>query len=213
MTKDTKLPESAEPPVPAEGATGGVRWTVLLPLAIFLAVAGFFVWGLLKGDPRKLPSVLIGKPVAEFNLPPVPGVKGPGGEPIPGLSTNDLKTGKLTLVNFFASWCVSCRDEHPFFMKLSRESAIRIVGIAYKDKPENTLAWLEELGNPYSRIGMDRKGRVAIDFGVYGIPESFIVNGSGRIIYKWIGPLSPKIWREKVVPAIDKAKTAAKSAS
>ncbi len=184
---------------------GGVRWTALLPLLLFVLVAAFFTWGLIKGDPRKLPSVLIGKPVPAFELPALDGVEKPGGGPVGALSTADLKGGKVKMVNFFASWCVACRDEHPFLMELARRGEMPIYGIAYKDQPEKSRNWLKELGNPYERIGVDLKGRVGIDFGVYGIPETFFIDENGIILYKFIGPLGPRAWQEKVLPSLRQA--------
>ena len=191
---------------------GGIRWAAILPLIVFALVTAFFVWGLIKGDPRKLPSVLIGKPAPQFNLPPLPGATGPDGKQLPGLSTADLKGKGVKMLSFFASWCVACRDEHPFLMELARRGEMPIYGIAYKDQPEKSLAWLRELGNPYQRIGMDLKGRVGIDFGVYGIPETFFIDERGVIIYKFIGPLSPRAWREKVIPALKEAQAKGQAA-
>ncbi|WP_038035583.1 DsbE family thiol:disulfide interchange protein [Thermopetrobacter sp. TC1] len=189
-----------------------IRLVVLLPLIAFAVISAFFVWGLIKGNPRYIPSVLIGKPVPEFNLPPLAGARTLDGKPVPGLSSADLKAiPGIKLVSFFASWCVSCRQEHPFLMELARKKVIPIVGIAYKDAPEKSLAWLEELGNPYSRIGVDRKGRTGIDFGVYGIPESFFVDERGIIVYKYTGPLSPTAWEKEVVPALEKARRQAEN--
>ncbi len=184
---------------------GGVRWVYLLPLVGFLLVTAFFLWGLMFGNPRDIPSVLIGKPAPQFNLPPLPGAVGPDGKPLPGLSTADLKTPGVKMVSFFASWCVSCRQEHPFLMELARRKEIPIYGIAYKDAPEKSLAWLADLGNPYARIGVDREGRTGIDFGVYGIPETFFIDDRGVIIYKFTGPLSPEAWERQVKPALKKA--------
>ncbi len=184
---------------------GGVRWVVVLPLAGFLILAGLFLWGLMFGKPRYIPSVLIGKPAPEFNLPALPGITGPDGKPVPGLSLADLRTPGIKMVNFFASWCVSCRQEHPFLMELARRQEMPVYGIAYKDAPEKTLAWLNDLGNPYARIGVDRSGRTGIDFGVYGIPETFFIDERGVIVYKFTGPLSPQAWEKDVKPALEKA--------
>ena len=191
---------------PAERGGIRVKPAVVLPLIVFVVVSGFFIWGLMKGDPRRIPSVLIGRPAPQFDLPPLAGARTPDGKVVPGLSTADLKTPGIKMVSFFASWCVACRQEHPFLMELARRGTIPIVGIAYKDEPAKSLAWLEELGNPYSRIGVDRRGRVGIDFGVYGIPETFFVDGRGRIVYKYIGPLSPRAWERDVLPALEKAR-------
>jgi cytochrome c biogenesis protein CcmG/thiol:disulfide interchange protein DsbE len=183
-----------------------LKLAVLLPLLIFIGVAGFFVWGLMKGNPRLIPSVLIGKPVPQFNLPPMPGATLPDGSPVPGFSSKDLKGPGIKMVSFFASWCTGCRDEHPFLMELARRKVMPIYGIAYKDPVEKSLNWLKELGNPYDRIGVDLKGRTGIDFGVYGIPETFFINEEGIIIYKYIGPLNPAAWQQQVIPALEKAR-------
>ena len=186
---------------------GGIRWAAILPLVVFGLVAAFFTWGLIKGNPRNIPSVLIGKPVPAFDLPALDGVKAPGGAPVGGLKTVDLKTPGFKLVNFFASWCLACRDEHPFLLALAARKEIPVYGIAYKDQPEKTRAWLAEMGgNPYERIGVDLKGRVGIDFGVYGVPETYFIDERGVIVYKYIGPLSEKAWREQVLPALKKAR-------
>ncbi len=183
-----------------------LKLAVILPLLVFALVAAFFVWGLIKGDPRKIPSVLIGKPVPQFSLPALKDAVRFDGRPVPALASDHLKGGDIKMVNFFASWCVACRDEHPFIMQLARQNVMPIFGIAYKDAPEKSLAWLNDLGNPYERIGVDLKGRVGIDFGVYGIPETFFINADGVIIYKFIGPLSPKSWQEVVLPSLEKAR-------
>ena len=196
-----------------EQAQGGIRWVLVLPLVAFLLVTGFFLWGLLFGKPREIPSVLIGKPAPAFDLPALPGATGADGKPLPGLSTADLKTPGVKMVNFFASWCVSCRQEHPFLMELAQRGEIPLYGIAYKDAPEKTLAWLNDLGNPYARIGVDRKGRTGIEFGVYGIPETYFIDDRGVIVYKYIGPLSPQAWERKVKPALQKALARRKAGS
>ncbi len=152
----------------------------LAPLALFLVLAAYLLAGLAL-DPRHVPSVLIDKPVPDFALE---GIE--GGD---GLSSKDLADGEIKLVNFFASWCIPCRAEHPFLMRL-KDSGVKVYGINQRDKPEDAAAWLVRLGNPFAKIGADRKGRVSIDFGVYGLPESFIVDGVGRIRYKVTGPIT-----------------------
>ncbi len=190
----------------SDNDSSGVRWVYILPLVAFLLVTAFFLWGLMFGNPRYIPSVLVGKPAPEFNLPALPGITGPDGKALPGLSLADLKgTPGIKMVNFFASWCVSCRQEHPFLMELARRNELPVYGIAYKDAPEKTLAWLTDLGNPYARIGVDRRGRTGIDFGVYGIPETFFIDERGVIVYKFTGPLTPDAWERDVKPALKKA--------
>lgn len=163
------------------------RLVYLLPLVLFAVLAGYFAVGLTL-DPRKVPSALIDRPAPEFNLPPVPGL---GAGPGEGLSTADLRGG-VTLVNVFASWCAPCKIEHPLLLRLSREHGIPIHGINQKDKAEDVAAWLARDGNPYARIGADRDGRASIDWGVYGVPETFVVDGDGRIRYRHVGPIMPQ---------------------
>ncbi len=173
------------------------RLAYLVPLIVFAILAGYFLWGLRPDrNPRDLPSAMIDKPVPEFVLPPIDGMDGPG------LGAADLRTGEVTLVNFFASWCVPCRIEHPFLLELAQRDKVRLFGINYKNKPEEARAWLAELGNPYGRIGADASGRVGIDWGVYGLPETFVVDRAGRIRYRQIGPIDQKALDETIRPMI-----------
>jgi len=171
------------------------RLGVLMPLLLFLGLAALFGIGLTL-NPREVPSPLIGKPVPEFSLPPVKGR-------VLGLSSADLK-GKVSLVNVFASWCTACREEHPLFMELKEKNVVPIHGLNYKDKPADAERWLNELGDPYTRTGADINGRVGIDWGVYGVPETFVIGRDGHIAYKHIGALTPQVLREKIIPLIDK---------
>jgi len=171
------------------------KWTTLLPLLVFLVIAIFLAIGLTK-DPRLVPSPLIGKPVPAFNLPAVQGGSA-------GLASTDLK-GQVVIVNVFASWCVACQAEHAFLMGLSKQNMVPIYGINYKDKPDDAAAWLDQRGNPYGRIGADLNGRVGIDWGVYGVPESFIINKAGQIAYKQIGPINLQVWESTLLPLIRK---------
>ena len=166
---------------------------LLIPLLLFAAVVVLLAVGLTL-NPREIPSPLIGKPVPEFALPPVKGRA-------LGLSRTDLK-GEVSLVNVFASWCVACREEHPLFMQLGRERFVPIHGLNYKDRPEDAARWLDTLGDPYTRTGADLDGRVAIDWGVYGVPETFVVDREGRIAYKHIGPVTPDVLEQKLRPLI-----------
>ena len=177
----------------------------LVPLIVFLAIAALFFFSLRGGDPARLPSALLGKKAPTFNLPPLEGFSSAG-----GLSNADLTQGQLTLINVFASWCVPCRDEHPLLVQLSRNAALtakgmRIAGLAYKDEPANSRKFLNEVGNPYALIGVDKSGRAGIEWGVYGVPETFVVKGDGTIAYKFVGPLNPETLREKLMPEIEKA--------
>ncbi len=175
------------------------RLMVLLPLAIFLALCGVFLAQLLSGrDISEIPSALIGEPAPPTRLPPLPGTN------LPGLDSQEFP-GKVTLVNVFASWCVPCRDEHPMMMDLARDGRFAVTGLNYKDKPANALKFLAELGNPYTAIGADENGRAGIDWGVYGVPETFVVGKDGRIAYKHVGPLTPASVTGRLMPEIEKA--------
>lgn len=182
---------------------GRFRPLVLLPVVLFGALAGLFYGRLFGGDPSEIPSVLIGRPAPEFNLPPVDGLARDGA-PVPGLARADL-LGKVSVVNVFASWCVPCRDEHPFLINLSGDTRFRLVGLNYKDEAENATRFLGALGNPYEAVGADESGRVGIDWGVYGVPETFVVDASGTITYKHIGPLTAESVMDKLLPEIEKA--------
>lgn len=171
----------------------------ILPLAIFLAAAGFFLWGLdPQRDPGEIPSVLIGKPAPAFELGPIPGAA------TPGLARADLDGKGPSLVNVFASWCVPCRAEHGVLTELAGEG-VRLLGIDYKDKPEDALAYLAELGNPYERIGADLNGRTGIEWGISGVPETFVLDGEGRIVYRHVGPITEADVEDKIRPALEKA--------
>lgn len=178
------------------------RLLVLLPLLFFVALAVLFFSRILSGDDiSQVPSVLINKPVPAFSLAGLPGLSA-GGDTGPGLATADLK-GRVSLVNVFASWCVPCRQEHPLLMALSERDDLDIMGINHKDQPENALSFLAELGNPYSRVGVDRDGRASIEWGVYGIPETFVVDAEGCVRAKHIGPLTEAALSERLLPMID----------
>ena len=180
---------------PAEGDPSAGQWRLryLIPVAVFAVLALALGWGLTH-NPRDIPSALIGKPVPQFNLLPVQGRT-------LGLSNGDL-VGDVSLVNVFASWCVACRDEHPLFMQLKAENSIPIHGLNYKDHPDNAARWLNTLGDPYTRTGADRDGRVAIDWGVYGVPETFVITKDGCIAHKHIGPLTAKDLDDTILPLV-----------
>ncbi len=173
------------------------RLFYLLPLAVFLVLALYFAIGLTK-DPKILPSALIDKPAPDFVLPPIEG--GPGN----GFSSAGLKGDGVSIVNVFASWCLRCRTEHVLITRLAEMKIAKVFGLNYKDKPKAALRWLSELGDPYAATGADVKGRVAINFGVYGIPETFIIDSTGTIRYKHVGPLTPDILDATIVPIIKK---------
>jgi cytochrome c biogenesis protein CcmG/thiol:disulfide interchange protein DsbE len=138
-------------------------------------------------------------------LPPLNGLKHGDGTPVPGLSRSDLGNGHVTVINVFASWCAPCREEHEILKKLAHMNRVRLVGIAYKDEPKNTLGFLNELGNPFAAVGMDGSGRAAIDWGVYGVPETFVIGRDGRVAYKHIGPMTETSLADVLLPEIDKA--------
>ena len=177
---------------PGEGAkSGGLRLIIVaLPLLLFVGLAGIFTLQLLSGrDTSELPSALIGKSAPTFSLQPLEGLRA-AGNPVPGLSDANLRGDRPTLVNIFASWCGPCRAEHPVLMALAKEGDLQIVGINYKDQPGNALRFLGALGNPYSRVGVDRAGRAAVEWGVFGVPESLLVDGEGIVRHKIIGPIT-----------------------
>ncbi len=173
---------------------GSLRLGGFVPLLLFLGLAVIFGIGLTL-NPRDIPSPLIGKPVPEFNLPPVQGRT-------LGLSSADLR-GEVSLVNVFASWCTACREEHPLLMELKAKNIVPIHGINYKDKPDDAEKWLAELGDSYTRTGADINGRVGIDWGVYGVPETYVIGRDGLIAYKQIGQLTPEILQDKIIPLIN----------
>jgi cytochrome c biogenesis protein CcmG/thiol:disulfide interchange protein DsbE len=170
------------------------RLLFALPVLLFAGIVGYFAIGLTR-DPSTLPSALIDKPAPAFDLPGL-GTR-------QGLAAADLE-GAVTVVNFFASWCAPCRVEHPLLMRLAREGRITLYGVAYKDRPEDSERFLAQLGDPYERIGVDRDGRVAIDFGVYGVPETYVLDKAGKIRYRHVGPLTPEAWRTEVAPLVQK---------
>ncbi len=176
------------------------RWLTLLPLALFAGLAVLFFRGL-SGDPSQLPSALIGKPVPEFQLGPIKDLG------VPGFDAANLKSGGVTIVNVWASWCGPCRIEHPLLMELSKRADIQLFGINYKDEPENARRFLGSLGQPYAAIVSDEAGRAAVDWGVYGVPETYVVDGRGLIRYKWIGPLTSGGMAGTLKTEIEKART------
>jgi cytochrome c biogenesis protein CcmG, thiol:disulfide interchange protein DsbE len=169
------------------------RLVFVLPAVIFVGVGVGLAVGLTR-DPGTLPSALIDRPVPRFELPPIEGMAGKG------LASADL-AGEVSLLNVFASWCVPCRAEHPLLLGLA-ERGVVINGIDYKDPAEQAAGWLDELGNPFARIGADRSGRVAIDFGVYGVPETFVIDRAGRIRHRHVGPLQPRDLETTILPLL-----------
>jgi len=193
--------------MPAEAAQSPRRPLLLVyaPLAVFIALAGVILIALNGGDHSRLPSPLLGKPSPVFSLPPLDDASG-----APGFSDADLRQGKATLVNVFASWCAPCRQEHPVLLRLAKDEVlraggVRLAGLAYKDPAADSRKFLDVLGNPYALIGLDLSGRTGIDWGVYGVPETFVVRGDGVVAYKFIGPLTPASLASDLMPEILKA--------
>jgi len=185
-------------PLAQDRSSPVTRWRAwrgyIVALVAFAAIGVLLAAGL-RLDPKRIPSPLIGKPVPEFSLPPVKGRT-------LGLSSKDLK-GEVSLVNVFASWCVACLAEHPLFMRLKQNNVVPVHGLNYKDAPDDAAAWLALHGDPYTRTGADRDGRVGIDWGVYGVPETFVIDREGRIARKYIGPLNEKDVNETLTPLIE----------
>ena len=194
------MTERAElgPEIQAPSGRGRRIGLAVLPLLVFGAIAWFLFDGLYL-NPREIPSALLDKPVPAFDMPALAGRDGPG------LATADLK-GEVSLVNVFASWCAACRVEHPLLMRLAEQGVVPVHGLNYKDRPDAAVAWLQRFGDPYDRVGSDVSGRVGIDWGVYGVPETFVVNAEGHIVCKHIGPVMARDLDNKLLPAIAAAR-------
>jgi len=180
------------------------RLGLALPLLFFAALAGLFWYALHGGDPSRLPSALLGKPVPVFTLPPLEGLVADGKD-VPGFASTDLAQGSPTIVNVFASWCLECQEEHPLLVALAEEPGVRLFGIDYKDDAAAARRFLGRYGNPYARVGADLSGRTAIDFGVYGVPETYVITPDGKIAFRQVGPLSETIIKEKLLPLLKSA--------
>jgi len=165
----------------------------LIPLVIFIVLAVFLAIGLTR-DPHELKSVLINKPAPTFHLQQLKA-------PDETISNEDMR-GKVWLLNVWASWCVACRDEHPYLIEYAKSGVVPIYGLNYKDRREDALATLEELGDPYTASAVDFDGRVGIDYGVYGAPETYIIDQAGMIRYKHVGPMMPDVWKDKILPVV-----------
>lgn len=165
----------------------------LIPLGLFLLLVVFLAVGL-RRDPNELPSVLINKPAPAFRLPQLK-------DPSKTFSAEEMR-GKVWLLNVWASWCIGCREEHEWLLEYSKSGVVPIYGLNYKDKTDDALAWLSELGDPYVVNAVDADGRVAIDYGVYGAPETYLIDQNGTIRFKQVGPLMPEIWQQKVLPLV-----------
>jgi cytochrome c biogenesis protein CcmG, thiol:disulfide interchange protein DsbE len=179
------------------------RIVVLVPLVVFLALAVLFLFRLSSGDPSIIPSALIGHPAPQTNLPPIAGLDRDGA-PVPGLDPVTFK-GAVTVLNVWASWCVPCHDEAPLLMQLAQDGRMRLVGINYKDDAGNARRFLGRYGDPFAAAGADQSGRAAIEWGVYGVPETFVVGRDARIAYKLVGPITPENFDSLLKPQIEKA--------
>jgi len=186
--------------------TSAPRWRrliVLVPLIVFAGLAALFLVRLNAGDPSLIPSALIGHPVPQTTLPPIAGLKRDG-VAVPGFDPASFK-GAVSVVNVWASWCVPCHDEAPLLMQLSQDRRLRVVGINYKDDTDNARRFLGRYGNPFVASGVDPNGRAAIEWGVYGVPETFVIGRDARIAYKFVGPITPENFQSVLLPQIDKA--------
>jgi cytochrome c biogenesis protein CcmG/thiol:disulfide interchange protein DsbE len=179
------------------------RFIVLAPLILFAGLTALFLVRLNAGDPSLIPSALIGHPVPQTALPPIAGLKRDGAA-VPGVDPASFK-GAVTVVNVWASWCVPCHDEAPLLMQLAQDQRLRVIGINYKDDADNARRFLGRYGNPFAAAGADQNGRAAIEWGVYGVPETFVIGRNARIAYKLVGPITPENFQSILVPQIDKA--------
>jgi cytochrome c biogenesis protein CcmG, thiol:disulfide interchange protein DsbE len=180
------------------------RFGLALPVLVFAVLAGLFWYALHGGDPSRLPSALIGKSVPQFDLPPIDGLLADGAA-VPGFAAADLAQGEPTVVNVFASWCVECQVEHPLLLALGKKPGIRLYGIDYKDDAASARRFLGRYGNPYARVGADASGRTSIDFGVYGVPETYVIGGDGKIAFRHVGPLTETVINNKILPLLNPA--------
>ncbi len=182
------------------------KFITLLPLIFLSLLAALFIWGLKfnPNGPNFIPSVLIGKKI-DFTLEKMEGLNDVDGKPVPAFSSNTLSNGNVSVVNIWASWCIACRAEHKYLKRLAKRSGAPVYGLNYKDTASDGRKFLTRFGNPYTAVGMDRRGRVGIDFGVYGVPETFVIDGKGFIRHKITGPINDQIITNQLLPAIKKA--------
>ena len=190
-------------PSATDKAPRASRWLMALPLIAFIALAGIFWFRLGSGDPSRIPSALIGHPAPQTALPALDGLTNNGAQ-VPGLDPATFK-GKVSVVNVWASWCIPCHDEAPLLTELGKDTRLQVVGINYKDAPENARRFLGRYGNPFGIVGVDGNGRAAIEWGVYGVPETFNVGRQGTIVYKMVGPVTPENINTVLRAEIDKA--------
>lgn len=188
-----------------EGAGSRSPGWVIVPVLIFAIIAAAFTYALKNFDPARLPSALIGKPVPNVTFEPLDELAG-NGRAVRGFGPADLAKGKVTVVNFWASWCAPCAVELPLLAQLRKEADVQIFSVNYKDNVTAARRLLDEYGNPFSAIGIDPQGRGAIEWGVYGMPETFVIGGDGRVAYKHIGEITAENLKQKLLPAVEQAK-------
>jgi cytochrome c biogenesis protein CcmG/thiol:disulfide interchange protein DsbE len=198
-------PMAEAPVTPARKSNLG--W-VVAPLVIFAALIALFAFALQSGDPSKLPSALIGKPAPATTFPAIEGLVD-NGKPVAGFSSAELAQGRPSVVNFWSSWCVPCAEEAPLLIELQQRSGVPLYGVNYKDDAISARRFLGRYGNPFVAVGSDAAGRAAIEWGVYGMPETYVVNGRGEIVFKHVGPISAESIETRLLPAIARAKVAA----
>jgi len=189
--------------VTSEASPQRRSWLIVLPLIVFFALAALFWFRLGGGDPSRIPSALIEHPAPQTSLPPLQGLLSNGAQ-VPGLDPAVFK-GKVSVVNVWASWCVPCHDEAPLLTALAKDKRLQVVGINYKDSPDNARRFLGRYGNPFSIVGVDGNGRASIEWGVYGVPETFVVGREGTIVYKMVGPVTPENIDSVLKAEIEKA--------
>jgi cytochrome c biogenesis protein CcmG/thiol:disulfide interchange protein DsbE len=177
---------------------------VIVPVLVFAALVGVFGFALMTGDPSKLPSALIGKPVPPVEFPALEGLS-EAGHAVPGFAGSELKQGKVSVVNFWSSWCGPCSEEQEFLIELQKRTGVPLYGVNYKDQAATARRFLGRYGNPFAAVGTDERGRGAIEWGVYGMPETFVVNGKGEIAFKHVGPITHESLERVLIPAIEKA--------
>ena len=199
------MQEKVAAPAESGAARGTSRSRALIwPLAVFTILAAIFAFALRGGDPSRLPSALIGKTAPIMSLEPLEGLTDAGKE-IGSFTISELADGRVSVVNFWASWCTPCVQEHPMLAALKERTGVRIYGVNYKDQAAAARRFLGRYGNPYTGVGVDRSGRAAIEWGVYGMPETFIVNGRGEIVYKHVGPIAADSLESRIIPAVRSA--------
>lgn len=202
LMQDTNSPQDTDEKQPAKRST----FITFLPLIFLGLLAALFVWGLKfnPNAPNFIPSVLIGKKI-DFTLEKMEGLNDANGKPVSAFSSETLSQGNVSVINIWASWCIACRAEHKYLKRLAKRSGVPVYGLNYKDTASAGRKFLARFGNPYTAVGMDRRGRVGIDFGVYGVPETFVIDGKGFIRHKITGPINDKIITDQLLPAIKKA--------